>query len=107
MDKIDMICTSGPFGDCCSAYKVVLHHEYTVKEYVEEVLKTKQGEWGTFKIWQEEQSYKELSKELDCCDYKKGEKINDFKYSTTWNSKIEEVKAYGGWTYMDYFIKIK
>ena len=45
-DKIDMICTGGPFGDCCSTYKVVLHHEYTAKEYVEEILKTKPGEWG-------------------------------------------------------------
>lgn len=40
-----MICTGGPFGDCCCSYDVALDKEYTVEEFQQEVLKEKPEEW--------------------------------------------------------------
>lgn len=39
-----MICTGGPFGDCCCSYDIVLDHEYTIKEFAEEILREKPEE---------------------------------------------------------------
>lgn len=30
---VEMICTGGPFWDCCYDYNVLLNHEYTVRDY--------------------------------------------------------------------------
>lgn len=29
----EMICTGGPFGNCCCNYNALLNHEYTVRDY--------------------------------------------------------------------------
>lgn len=33
-----LVCTGGPYGDCCCSYAVELHGEWTVQEFVKAVL---------------------------------------------------------------------
>lgn len=96
--------TGGPYGDACSSYDVMLDHEYTVQEFVEEVLKEKQDEWGNFTITTD--FHYTYTNQKDSCQYKYGKITDDFKNAETKSQIISEVKAHGGWTAMDYFIKI-
>lgn len=98
-----MICTGGPFGDCCCSYDVALDKEYTVEEFQQEVLKEKPEEWGEFSIVTDFKH--RLS--LDNCEYKSGKITKGFKNPDQKKARIKEIKARGGWTAMDYFIKLK
>ncbi|MBP3610337.1 MAG: hypothetical protein J6J42_08390 [Lachnospiraceae bacterium] len=95
--------TGGPYGDCCSSYDVILDHEYTVQEFVEEVLKEKPEEWGAFEV-ATDLKYSYTSR-LDNCQYKYGKITEEFKKPESATMKIKEIKAHGGWTRMDYFVK--
>lgn len=99
----DMICTGGPYGDCTCAYRLELKREYTIKEFVEEIVKKKPGEWGT--IYHCKDLKKVYGTQLDTCDYSHGEITNYFSLIATGQQKIKEVIAHGGWTAMDYYIK--
>jgi hypothetical protein len=96
-----MLCTGGPYGDACSSYAVILGHKYTVKEFIEEVLREKPGEWGDFII---SNDLKRIHI-LDKCEYKYGRITENFKQGKSEEIKIKEIKAHGGWTAMDYFIQ--
>lgn len=100
-----MICTGGPYGDCCSSYDVELDHEYTVKEFVKEVLTQKPQEWGRVTLVSDFK-YK-YQHEEDTCQYKYGNIAERFSKEGTKERTILEVKAHGGWTAMDYFLKCK
>lgn len=99
----DMICTGGPYGDCTCAYRLKLKREYTIKEFTEEIVKKKPGEWGT--IYHCKDLKKVHGTQLDTCDYSHGEITNHFSLIATGKQKIKEVIAHGGWTAMDYYIK--
>ena len=98
-----MIHTGGPYGDACSSYDVQFDKEYTVQEFVETVLKEKHNEWGSFTITTD--FHYTYTNQKDNCEYKYGKITNDFKNPETKSQIISEVKAHGGWTAMDYFIK--
>lgn len=99
----DMICTGGPYGDCTCAYRLELKREYTIKEFVEEIVKKKPGEWGT--IYHCKDLKEVYGAQLDTCDYSHGEITNHFSLIATGQQKIKEVIAHGGWTAMNYYIK--
>ena len=100
-----MICTGGPYGDCMRSFDVILEHEYTVKEFVEEVIKEKPQEWGEVVITTD---FKYIySEKEDSCTYKYGEIKENFKGKKTESRTIVEMKASGGWTTMNYYIKCK
>ena len=101
--KFEMICTGGPFGDSCCSYDVRIEGKCTVREFVESVLKEKPGEWGTFEIVKD---IKYISR-VDDCEYKKGEITRNFRRAENAEKEIEEIKANGGWSMMNYFIKTK
>lgn len=101
----ELIHTGGPYGDCCSAYDVTLDREYTVEEFVEEVLKTKPGEWGPITIATDLKHT--FTSKVDECEYKDGKITRDFARPGSRAMKISEVKAHGGWSLMNYFIKPK
>lgn len=98
-----MKCTGGPYGDSCSSYDIIFDREYTVKEFIEEVLKEKPGEWGEFTI--EKDLKHTYTSSLDNCEYKYGKITKGFKKTESESMRIEEVKANGGWSLMNYFIK--
>ena len=101
--KFEMICTGGPFGDACSSYDVRIDGRCTVGEFVESVLKEKPGEWGTFDIVRD---LKYLNS-VDVCEYERGEVKKDFKKAESRGLEVKEIKAHGGWTLMEYYIKAK
>ena len=43
-----LVCTGGPYGDCCCSYAVELRGEWTVQELVKAVLERNPCEWGFF-----------------------------------------------------------
>lgn len=43
-----LVCTGGPYGDCCCSYAVELRGEWTVQEFVKAVLERNPCEWGLF-----------------------------------------------------------
>ncbi len=45
-----LVCTGGPYGDCCCSYAVELHGEWTVQEFVKAVLERTPCELGFFYI---------------------------------------------------------
>lgn len=84
------------FGDCTAGYRVDLYKEYTVSEFINEVLKEKPNEWGYF----------EIKRTMSKAEYRYGEIIeNDFDENIL-SAKILSVAATGGWSRMDYIIII-
>ena len=81
-------------GDCTSGYNVLIDEDCTVKSFVDEVLLNK-GEWGSICI-----PYNE------CVAYKYGEILSEFPKHLL-DLKVISAKAAGGWSRMDYYIKIK
>lgn len=51
-----LVCTGGPYGDCCCSYAVELRGEWTVQEFVKAVLERNPCEWGFFYIQRAGQS---------------------------------------------------
>ena len=100
-----MIRTGGPYGDACSSYDVKLDHEYTVEEFTEEVLREKPEEWGSFTITTD--FHYIFTNQTDESKYKYGKITEHFKKKDSTAMVIAEVKAHGGYTAMDYYIKCK
>ena len=80
-------------GDCTAPYNITDYHEI-VADFVGEVLNTYKGEWGYFEI---------DGRQLE---YRYGKLLNEIPCNVLGN-KIVSVKARGGWSNMDYYIKTK
>lgn len=72
-------------------------NEYTVREFIEEVLKTHPGEWGYFEL-------KNLGVRTD---YKHGRLLKQHFADVLLGSKIVKAYASGGWSRMDYKLTIE
>lgn len=95
--------TGGPYGDACCRYAVMFDREYTVQEFIEDIIKEKPEEWGEFQIATDLKYPYTTS--IDICVYKHGQIISNFKKPDTAKMKIKEIVAHGGYTNMDYYIK--
>lgn len=84
------------FGDCTAGYRVDLDKEYTVSEFINEVLKEKPNEWGYF----------EIKRFMLKAEYRHGEIIESDFDENILSAKILSVAATGGWSRMDYIIII-
>lgn len=101
MDNFTFKHVRGPFGDCTSIYDVILNKEYTVKEFINDMLKALPGEWGAFIIRAKDYPFgKEQS------EYRYGKLLTTFSEETL-NSKIKCIEAQGGWSLMDYNITLR
>lgn len=60
---------------------------------------------GTFEIVKDMQYTCQSG--VDDCEYKKGEITKNFRRAETAEKEIEEIRANGGWSMMNYFIKTK
>lgn len=81
-------------SDETARYTVILEKEYTVRTFIETVLKERANEWGIIKI---------LGK--TSFEYRKGKLFSSINEDIL-DKAIVDVKASGGWTRMDYLIKI-
>lgn len=74
------------FGDCTAGYEVTLDRQYTVKDFIDEVLTKK--EWGKIRIMDKFEN--------PFCEYK--ENIIVVEMSTDYLNKIIiKASAHGGW----------
>lgn len=92
---IELIQTHNYGSDCTAPYDIETDCK-TVGEFVDEVLQKYTNEWGDFKI---EGTY--------CYyEYKHGKLLDEIPQNER-SLQIKEIKAAGGYSNMDYFIKIK
>ena len=87
-------------GDCTSGYNIQLDKDYTVKEFIETVLKELSKEWGYIGIYDKGSWFGK-----PCLEYKRGKVITDEKLEDYADKQIIEVTADGGWSRMDYILK--
>ena len=93
-NKLQMICTGGPYGDCTSSYKFTMPKQMTLKEFAEMVTDGK--EWGTIRT----------TNRVVLVDYNRSKEI---KYcdNADPNAILKlEGTAHGGWSLMDYFVEV-
>ena len=91
----------GSNGDCTSNYNISLDKEYTVKEFIDTVLIEKKNEWGFFKILTDNN----LIDGVASYEYKYGKLVGNINEKYL-NNKIIGANCSGGWSAMDYFIRI-
>lgn len=84
-------------GDCTAGYKVQFSNEYTVREFIEEVLKKHPGEWGDIKLKNLEARTK----------YRYGTLVKQNFPDQLPDSKIVKAYAVGGYSNMDYILTIE
>lgn len=91
---------SGPIsGDCTAPYEVSLDKEYTVRTFINEVL-TRENEWGYIGI---ENGYAIFGDPF--CEYRHG-KLASKMNEEILDKPVLSVSASGGYTRMDYLLKI-
>lgn len=87
-------------GDCTAAYKIRLHKEFTVKEFVDEVLKDT-SEWGYIRI-NIGKSFFDNPK----CEYRRGTLLYELPECFL-PLKVLSAKGDGGWSRMDYLLTVE
>lgn len=92
--------TGSTSGDCTAPYSVSNYKAQTVGEFIEEVLQNK-AEWGYIKVCIPNCSWLDYPS----CEYRYGSIVEELD-SSYLDKKIKSVDASGGWTRMDYYIKI-
>lgn len=100
MNGFDFKCTGGPFGDCTSNYEIEFSREFTVREFVNEVIKNK-DEWGDFHIVTKGKPFG-----IEKSEYRHGKILSSFSEEIL-DRKIKFVRANGGWSLMSYYITLK
>lgn len=98
---INLKATDREYGDATRDYIVEFDKEYTIKEFVEEILEEHSKDWGYFRIPLEYYSVLAI-------EYEKGKITKNLEILEQYfDKKIEKVSANGGWSRMDYFIVFK
>lgn len=98
-----LIQTTPVGGDCTSGYRVNLDKEYTLQEFIDDVLTIK-GEWGGIRI---------VKRDCDRYSYP----VIRYRYGKITNEpnlpkmiygyKVKSVFACGGWSNMDYVVMLE
>lgn len=83
-------------GDCTAGYKVQFSKAYTLREFIEEVLKRNSRGWGEFKL-------ENLGARTE---YREGRLVKQNFADALLDSKITKAYAAGGWGLMDYYLTI-
>ena len=100
---IELKYKSGPFGDETSNYTVETDAVFVV-QFIEQVLKERDKEWGTI-LLSKEGSWQD---EICVCEYRYGKIIRRAsEYDSYGIAKIKSIFANGGWSAMNYTIQIE
>ena len=83
-------------GDCTSPYEVTMDKEYTVNEFIQEVLTQK--EWGYIGIYCQGEIFGDPK-----CEYNNDKLLYSLPNEYL-NKRLIKVKADGGWSRMDYLL---
>lgn len=102
-----MKATTPQRGDCTCGYKIILDKEYTVKEFIETVLKEKSGEWGYFGIYNDKGDFSARVFGEPCCEYRHGKLSTSPLPDEYLDKKIIKVMGNGGWSRMDYIFWVE
>lgn len=91
---------TGPMGsDCTSQYYVYLNRKCTIGEFIKVWLKSHHGEWGSFSIYKEGDSWSQPSYQCLYSDGKiKGKELPQEILGIT----FEKVHGSGGWSRSDF-----
>lgn len=96
----ELIYSSGPHGDETCWYDVKMDKPCTVREFIDEVLKTRPREWGEIRITGKDIEYRDE----DVCNYSHGEiKTLKEKYL---DRMVFGGRANGGWSAMGYYLRV-
>ena len=99
---IKYIQTSEVFGDCSANYDVKLNKPHTVGEFINLVLSERKGEWGKFEIYNPDVSWLDYER----YEYRHGI-LKDVISKEILEKRIISIEAHGGWTQMDYLLKLE
>ena len=88
-------------SDCTAPYTVTLHKEYTVREFVNEIV-SNEKDWGYIGI----ADGKNWSRGTPHCEYRWGELLSTLPEEIM-DRTIESATADGGWSAMDYKLVLK
>lgn len=95
--------TSDPDKDSCCTFRVLLPKDTRVKDVIEFALN--QDEWGTIEV-----RHGDVTDVLDYERHPIGTKRGRIKYDQITDEvkgmKVKEISSYGGWSRMDYKIKV-
>lgn len=88
-------------GDCTAPYSVELDHRYTLQEFIDAVIQNYPTEWGSFELYEmgKWRPYKAFG-------YKRGILENEIPVELA-NKPVARVTASGGWSNMDYMIRME
>lgn len=96
-----LIQTGREGGDCTAPYDVELDKEYTVREFITEVLINRPNEWGDIYYCE---GVKIRLVDDPHCEYRYGILLTTLPEEIL-DKKVIYVTAHGGWSSMDYFIR--
>lgn len=85
-------------GDCCAPYEVILNRECTLREFVDCIIKNER-EWGFVRV----ESWFD-GNELE---YRYGKILRSEFTDAELQSTIKTVVSNGGWSCMDYVVRLK
>lgn len=88
-------------GDCTSSYDVILDKDYTVLDFIFEIVRNRKDEWSYFHI----QTGKNTLDGPEI-EYRYGETLSGIPEKICFK-KIKRVWSNGGWSAMDYFITLE
>lgn len=91
-------------NDCTAGFSVTLDRPYTVGLFIDEILADRKNEYGYIGIFKPGVAYVFGS---PCVRYEYGRLTSDSMPEDILRRVIKEVKADGGWTRMDYIIKLE
>ena len=92
--------TGNAGGDCTAPYSVLLDKEYTVKEFITEILKSRSDEWGYIVIEKKGEIFGKPN-----CEYRYGKLISNLPKEIL-DKCVISARAHGGWTCMDYLLTV-
>lgn len=91
-------------SDCTASFDVKLDKPYTVDLFIDEVLSSRPNEWGYIGIFKPGISY--IFGDPNC-EYRYGKIITDRLSDDILCKVIKEIRADGGYSRMDYIIKLE
>ena len=91
------------FGDETQNYDVKTNAK-SVAQFIEQILKERSNDWGTICI----KKANGLAHSICVCEYKRGKITRQaVKYNSYGTAKIQSIFSNGGWSSMNYVIKVK